>query len=153
VTMTSKTELNTRQQAFVRAYVLNGNNGAAAVREAGYSINNPESARRQAYQLLQNPLIKDAVAQGRHEFVVVTEYDAKAVMSELDAAIDFARSTKNANALVRAIEAKAKVAGLMTDKVELNVNNVDICAALQEARSRLLRPLPDGIETVDFLFD
>ncbi len=51
-------QLNEQQAAFVREYVSNGGNGAAAARDAGYS---EVSAGKYAYQLLEKPHVQDAI--------------------------------------------------------------------------------------------
>lgn len=84
---------------------------------AGYA---PSCAQVKGSQALKNKLVKQIIEAARKEtkqnLVERATYTAEAAITELDHAIVFARETKNASALVKAIEAKAKVAGLMQDK-------------------------------------
>jgi hypothetical protein len=72
--------------------------------------------------------IKDAQDKLRRE----ANFNAERAMSELDAAATFARETKNATALARVIELKAKLAGLLDTKdkgpataFQININGLD----------------------------
>lgn len=136
--MARPTDLNERQRAFIREYLRNGGNGAAAARAAGYSKNSPSSARRQALQLLNIPIVADAIANGREDFQIITAYDAKAFMAELDAGAEFAIKTNNATALARFRELKGRAAGLLDQKIDINLNSqVDVASALEAAHARV----------------
>lgn len=57
------TGLTDKQDAFVKEYVQNNNAKQSAI-NAGYS---ERTAKEQGYQLLQNPLVKNAIDQAKHE--------------------------------------------------------------------------------------
>lgn len=84
---------------------------------AGYS---PKCAHVKGSNTLKLPhiraMVEEARARTKQTLVERAIYTADAAINELDVAIELARETKNANAWVKAIEAKAKVAGLLQDK-------------------------------------
>jgi hypothetical protein len=58
VTVSSKTKLTAKQDAFVKAYLLNGGNATQAAIDAGYS---KKTAQEIGSENLSKPIIKDAI--------------------------------------------------------------------------------------------
>lgn len=101
--------LHPRQRAFVLAYLKCGI-GAQAARDAGYA---KAGARNRATLLMKVPSVRSAIAECRRIITERTGYDVVMAMAEFDAVITFAKATKNANAMCRAVELRAKMAGLL----------------------------------------
>ena len=128
--------LKPSHQIFVEHYLKTGN-GAESSRVAGYSEKN---ATNSAAQLLKHPTIKAALAEARAGAVVAASYGLDAAMRETDLAIEFAKLTKNANAMVKAIELKTKLNGLLVERVEhkvagfvISISGIDDLDKLPEA--------------------
>ena len=107
-----------RRQRFVRSYVLNSGNAAQAVRESGYSI---KGATTRGYKLLKEPDIKVAIDALRRQVATRTGYGVDKAMSELEEAMTFAKKTENATAFVRAVELRAKLNGVLVDRLDARV--------------------------------
>lgn len=143
--------LTPRQAAFVQAYAAGNKTATQAAIEAGYSAT---SARAQVYDLLRNPGVKAELDGIRERITQQTVYDAAAAFGEAGEAIDLARASGNAHAMVKAVELRARLHGLLTEKVQVESITVDIAAALREARSRVcadgeVRPVRDPTRTID----
>ena len=124
-------ELTPRQLQFVNAYLKNGGNGAAAAVEAGYSKGN---SRHRAYELLnENEAVKKAIDEARTKLREATQYTAEKAMAAADDAFLMAELTKNAMAMVKATELKAKLCGLLIErhdvrtigKFQINIQGLD----------------------------
>jgi phage terminase small subunit len=76
---TRRQDLNARQKAFVREYLLDNNGTQAAIR-AGYA---PKTAHVQASQLLRNPKLVAALSVARRRREERTEIKADRVLQEL----------------------------------------------------------------------
>lgn len=127
--------LTLRKQKFVGEYLSNGGNAAAAARAAGYA---PDHASHQGWVLTnKDPAVRAELERARAELADRTDYKAEKAMQELGDVIAFARETKNATAMARAIELRMRMAGLLVEKVDLNVSaQIDIVGALLEGRAR-----------------
>ena len=67
----------------------------------------------------------------------IASYTLVEAMGEANAAAQFARDNKNPMALVKATELRAKLSGLLIERVE--VATVDLRSALDGARDRVLK--------------
>jgi phage terminase small subunit len=103
-------KMTPKRTEFVRLIALGKSQKDAAL-GAGYSA---KSAKR----LMEIPDIKAALEKVKKEIMDSTKYDALAAQAELNDAIEFARTTRNATALVRAVEMKMKLNGLIIDRSE-----------------------------------
>jgi len=119
---TARLALSPRQQAFVEAYARPGTkngelalNASEACRRAGYSA---RGANRTAHRLLREPRIQAAVAAIRAEVAALAGYTVERCMVELEKGMSFALDTENASAYVRAVELRAKLAGILVDKLD-----------------------------------
>lgn len=126
--------LTPKQQAFIAAY-QGGMTALDAAIHAGYS---PRTAKQAAYQLKhKNKLVAAELAKAQQRLAEAAEYNGERCMAELDKAIAFAVQTKQPNAYVKAIELRARLAGLLRDKVDVTVERIDINGALSAARARI----------------
>jgi phage terminase small subunit len=73
-------ELSTMQAAFVEAFVTNGGDKEDAAIQAGYS---PNTARTQAYALLRNPKIMQAVLERTGIEIIANAPRARATLTRL----------------------------------------------------------------------
>lgn len=128
-------KLNLRKQRFVAEYMRNGGNGVQAAITAGYAPNN---ARTRAWRLTnQDEAVMAEIERAQKELAERTDYGAEQAMLELGDAIEFARKKDQATAMVRAIELRMKMAGLLNDKLDVNVSGrVDVLGAVLEAKQR-----------------
>lgn len=115
--------------AFISHY-LSGKGGAESAVAAGYT---PSNARHRAYEMLnQDPLVMAAIKDAQEKLRKEANFNAEKAMDELNEAMKFARETKNATALARCIELRAKLAGLLDTKdkgptaaFQININGID----------------------------
>lgn len=141
-------QLSQKQRLFI-AELQKGATGADAAKAAGYS---PKAAKFAAYRLMQNELVRAELDKVRQNLAAATEYNGERCMAELDSAIAFAKEHKQANAVVKAVELRARLAGLLRDKLDVTVEQrVDINDALASARARVdqLRLPCDPADVID----
>jgi phage terminase small subunit len=128
--MANRKNLTPRQMKFVAAYI-SGKGGAESARFSGYS---PANARGRAYELLnENKTVMAAIAEAQEQVRREANFSAEKAMDELNQAMQFARETKNATALARCIELRAKLAGLLDTKdkggptaaFQININGIE----------------------------
>lgn len=105
--------LTPTEQTVLAEFLRTGNQQLAG-KAAGYS---DKTARKNAYAILNRAPVKKLLAETRAAVAEKTKYDAEAAMKEADEAIKFAKETENANAYVKAVELKAKLQGLLVEKV------------------------------------
>ncbi len=123
--------LTVRHQKYIDG-VLAGKTGRQAAVEAGFA---EKSADSRALELNKHPEIIAAVAKGREELRKASGYDVKAAFEELDAAMKQAAEAKQFNAVVKAIEAKSRMVGILDKPNPLvSINAAEILAA---ARGRI----------------
>jgi hypothetical protein len=119
-----------------RGYVGNiarGMPSRAAAKAAGYS---DSYSRVAAHRLGRKSAVSEAIASIRSEGRAKLVYTVVEAMKEADEAADFAISKGNAMALVKARELRAKLSGLLVDRVE--VAYVDLAGSLARAEVRVL---------------
>ena len=109
--------LTPKKEAFALEYIRTGAAKASAI-AAGYSAKSATSA---AGRLLHDPHVKAFLDAARERSTAVAQYTATMAMRELEDAIAFAKQTKNATALTRAIELKMKQAGLLIDRSDVRM--------------------------------
>jgi hypothetical protein len=143
-------KLTPKQQKFIAAWQT-GIDGTHAAIGAGYSR---KSARYTAYHLLnENAAVMAEVAKVRKQLAEDAKYNGEKCMAECDEGLAFAKATNNANALARLIELKAKLTGLLVQKIDLNVDSrPHVAEALAEARARSLRPRSDPAPAIEGQF-
>lgn len=106
-----KPNLTPQQAQFVDLYCA----GGISMRDAAIRVGvSPASAHTRSYKWTHdNPLVMAAITEYRAQCREKTGYRQQEAMGEADAAIAFAITTENANAYVKAVELKAKLAGLL----------------------------------------
>ncbi len=117
--MTQAKSLNINEEIFVCG-ILGGLDGAKAYRQAYKdTCKSDSSARSGAYRLMHKvEHVVAEIAKRKKELRIKADYDFDKAMEELGKAMNFAKSTKNATALVRAIELRSKLSGLVIDRVD-----------------------------------
>lgn len=109
------------------AFVLNiaaGMPPIDALLKAGWVTSRATAASTASRMLREDAAVKDAVSAIKADLAFRSEYSFDAFMDEMDAAMVFAKNTKNATALVRAIELKGKASGHIVDRVDQRNSNV-----------------------------
>ena len=105
--------LTPKHLEFIRHYTSGASAHQAAL-AAGFS---PGYASHAA-ALLKNPKIQAELKTMGDKVREQTLYDATAATAELNEAIEFSRSTKNATAAVRAIELKMRLNALLVERID-----------------------------------
>ena len=124
--------LTQQQVRFLDAYSLS-RNGVEAAKSVGYS---QSSASQMAKRTLANPKAIEYLRSLQSESRAIAAYDLSLAMQESLEVIAFAKEHKNAMAYFKAVEHRAKLSGLLIDRVQ--VATVDITGALDEARRRIV---------------
>jgi hypothetical protein len=134
------------------AELQRGLQGTDAAIAAGYSA---KTAKHAAYQLQhQNKLVIAELKKVRTNLAVATEYNGERAADDCDKGMDFALRTQNANAFIKAVELKAKLTGLLREKLDITVERIDITDALAAARARAsVRPMCDPIPAIEGEFE
>lgn len=116
------TQLPSRKAAFV-LNVASGMIPTDALLKAGWDMKRSVAGATASRLLSADPLVKDALAVIKADMAQRAEYDFNKFMGEMNEAMQFAKDTKNATALVRAIELKGKASGHIVERVDQrNVN-------------------------------
>ena len=100
--------------AFVTA-LCGGISQAAAYRQA-HPGSPVASASAAGAARAADPKVAQAIAEVKDALAAAAEYGFVAFMAEMNAAIAFSRETRNATAMVRAVELKGKSTGHLSDK-------------------------------------
>lgn len=139
MTMHDPDDLTDKQQRYVEN-LSRGMASRAAALAAGYS---KSYAMVAAHRLKRKPAMVEALAAVRKEGMHLAAYGLAEAMKEADSAAQFARLHKNPMAVVKAAELRAKLSGLLIDRVE--VFAADLRGALDEAKLRVVNAiaLPD----------
>ena len=135
--------LTVKQEAFCLAYIETGNASEAYRRSYNAENMKPESINRKAKELIDNGKIAARVAELQQSLVKRHEVTVDSLMEELEEArlMAIGASNPQSAAAVAATMGKAKLAGLLVDKVEAKVNSIsevrdDELAAIATGRSR-----------------
>ena len=95
----------------IDAYLDAGWNGSRKIASAG------------ANRLMKNDeSVIDAIAVVKADYARTSKYSFEKFMGEMNEAMEFAKATKNATALVRAIELKGKANGHVVEKLDSRVH-------------------------------
>lgn len=143
-------KLSAKHDVAIQEFFRTGDKTVAAKR-AGFANANVFSV----------PSVVERVAEIRAAMVKEIIYDAAAAMKEAEAAIAFARETRNANALVKAIELRAKLQGLLIDKhdirqmgsFQINISGIDDKPALPPAPIEISSTPIEASEAVQSVVD
>jgi phage terminase small subunit len=126
-----------RWARFISEYIKCGS-GTAAAKAAGFR---ESSAARTAKTLLKNPMVMAEIDRLRKEIMAEGKYGLLRAMKEIEDAMEFARMTKNATALANLLQLRAKINGLIIDKMDhrisgnfqLNIEGIDQVRQVGEA--------------------
>jgi phage terminase small subunit len=131
--------LSNKQAAFVREYILDFCGSKAAIR-AGYS---PKNAGRIAYQLLENNLVNEAIAETQRQIAATSKITRDWLVKETRSILEAARQDKAHSAAFRGAELLAKLTGNLierretrqvTDWSDLSEEELRALAAADQAR-------------------
>jgi hypothetical protein len=107
---------NPRHEAFVRG-LLEGKSALDAYEDAGYVADDANSCR-----LKSNPAVTARLAELQAEIASQTKVTTESLIGELEDARKRATDLEQLSAAVRSIEAKAKLAGLVTEKRQIEIS-------------------------------
>lgn len=115
--------LNERQLLFVTNYIRHGEGIRAAI-EAGYSPNSAKMAQR---KLLKDPRVLPLLEQAKVKVLLddatkEAKFTYEMAMLEAEEAMLFAKEMENAGAYVKAVEHRAKLSGLLVDRIDVSQN-------------------------------
>jgi phage terminase small subunit len=110
--------LTQKQTAFAAAYLDTG--CATKAYKLAYSVASMSDAAIwvEASRLLAKPIVQAEIEKHRAKVAEKTGITIETLCAEQDEAMELARETKNASAYAAASMNKAKLLGLVTDKVE-----------------------------------
>lgn len=111
--------LTPKQEAFALAYVETGNASEAYRRAYNAENTQPHVVWVKASELLANGKVSVRVAELQMKAQERTLVTVESITRELDEAREMARLAGNANAFTGAVMGKAKVNGLLVDKVDV----------------------------------
>jgi hypothetical protein len=111
--------LTIKQLRFVENYVRSGDGTKAAIK-SGYS---PKSARVSAGQLLDNPLIIEAIERVSHAINLTNEPARNRIETELYEIILNAKVEGNTMVLLKALDMLARIHGMYSPGVQLTQDN------------------------------
>ena len=125
---------NTRHERFCQL-VLQGESAIDAHVKAGYARDDGNATR-----LAKNPKVMERVRELQTEVAKETKVTVESICKELDEANAVAKERGQASAMVSASALRAKLAGLMVDKVEVGAPGAfDKCETIEAVVDELLR--------------
>jgi phage terminase small subunit len=104
---------NPRHEKFAQC-LLEGKTAVDAHEQAGYARDDGNAAR-----LAANPRIQERLAELQSEIAKESKITVESLLGELEDARKKATDLEQLSAAVRAIESKAKISGLLTQKIEV----------------------------------
>jgi hypothetical protein len=135
---------NPRHEKFVQG-LLEGKPANRAYADAGYAPHDGNCIR-----LRGNERIKARLAELQTEAAANAKITIESICAELAEATAVARSKGQAQAMVSASALRAKLAGLMIDKVEVgNVGDFDGCTSTASIVDRMLSTMIEKFRPVD----
>jgi phage terminase small subunit len=119
---------------------------------AGYS----ESYSAAIGRLEKNPSVAAAIDAIRQKGCLMAAYDLTKAMQEALDVIQFAKSTKNAMAYMKAVQLRAELSGLLIQQLHIKQEVIDLRGALEQARVRVInspvaisQSIPNPFEGLD----
>lgn len=136
---------NEKTATFVKEYAKSAN-GAQSAKNAGYSTHSP-TAKVTAHKLLRRPKVKKAIEEVRQSVIEEAKYGLQEAIAEINEMLAEARDEKGRYmAVPRLLEMKLKLYGLLVEKHHVEIERVDIKAALDEANARVTKLLMEPLE-------
>ena len=118
---------NPRHERFVQA-LFKGETADAAYAKAGYKPNDGNCIR-----LKGNERVQARLSELQAEVAKKTEITVESICAELDAANAVAKERGQASAMVSASALRAKLAGLMVERVEIgDPGSFDACETIED---------------------
>src|ERR1044071_3337482 len=124
--------LTDKQRRFVDLYA----GGMDKVHAAGAADYQGSGANKAGNRLMKNPIVRQAIESVQAQARTVAVYDLATAMKEAEDAAAFAKEKGSAMAKVKACELRAKLSGLLIDRVE--IIPVDLVGALERAERRVI---------------
>ena len=135
---------NVRQEKFVQA-LFEGKSATEAYALAGYKPHQGNSSRLRWFEMVQSRL-----RELQSEAARSTKITIELVCRELDEAVVVARSRGQAQAMVSASALKAKLSGLMIERVEVgNPGDFDNCNSTAAIADKVLERLIEQFRPLD----
>jgi hypothetical protein len=135
---------NPRHERFVQA-LFEGETADAAYAKAGYKPNDGNCIR-----LKGNERVKARLAELQAQTAEASKITVESICRELDEANAVAKAKGQAAAMVSAATLRAKLAGLMVERVEVgNPGSFDDCHSVSAIADRMLNDLVDRFKPVD----
>lgn len=128
-TKRTRKRITPKQQRYAELRAQGRTQGQAAL-EAGFH------SKTGAYRAERNPIVRGYLNEIQRSASVRVGYIVATAMDEAKDAMGFARETENATAYVKAVELRAKLSGLLIDRVE--VVKMDLKGALVMAEARII---------------
>ena len=124
---------NPRHEKFVQS-LLEGKSATAAYVEAGYAKDDGNATRLRA-----NPKIQTRLAELQTEVAKETKVTVESLLDELENARQRADLLDQLSAAVRAIESKARISGLLVQKMEIGgAGEFSRCETIEEIADEML---------------
>jgi len=125
---------NTRHEAFCQA-LLEGKSATTAYEEAGYAKDDGNATR-----LAKNPAVIERLTELQNAVAEKTQVTVESLVNELEEARKRADSLDQLSAVVKAISEKARISGLMVQKVEVGgPGDFSKCDTVEAVVDELLR--------------
>src|SRR5512143_604264 len=125
---------NTRHEAFVQ-YLLQGESATDAHEAAGYTRDDGNATR-----LAKNPKVMERLAELQAEIAGENKVTVASLLNELEEARKRADSLDQLSAVVKAISEKAKISGLMVQKMEVGgPGDFSQCETVEEVVDELVK--------------
>jgi hypothetical protein len=142
--MTGEPLRNPRHEMFVKG-LLEGLPASRAFVEAGYAANDGNAIR-----LKGNERVQARLAELQREAARSAKITVETICAELDEASAVAKERGQAQAMVSASALRAKLAGLMVERVEVgNPGDFDGCETTPQIVDRMLAQLIEEFRPVD----
>lgn len=116
--------LTVRHEAFVRCYLANGGNGAAAYRETARlfpkkPLVNMKGAPVIAYRILRLPQVQQRVKELQHIMATKADITIDKILTDYQQALELAKAQAKPADIVNAASAQAKLVGLLRERTEV----------------------------------
>jgi hypothetical protein len=105
----TKMTLNSRQEAFCRAYA-GGAKGALAARQAGYGA---AGAASQASRMLHNPEVAERIGEFHSEHAALRAEAARELLDKLEPVYQTGLDAGDTGTVLQVVELQARIAGLI----------------------------------------
>lgn len=129
---TTTPRLTQKQIRFLDEYAKCRNGKEAAI-SVGYS---DSSAPQMAKRTLKNPKAQEYLSSLQSESRAIAAYDLSVAMQESLDVIAHAKLTNNSMAYFKAVEHRAKLSGLLIERI--HIEKVDLSEALRQANLRII---------------